>query len=71
MDGNAMARQMREHLATQKTLIIAVTGYHDEATRGLSKEAGIDHYLIKPVDLTVLEKLLLMKLMEKRLGSCR
>lgn len=71
MDGNTMARQMRQHEAARKMLIIAVTGYHDEATRGLSKEAGIDHYLIKPVDLTVLEKLLLMKLMEKRLASSR
>ena len=69
MDGNTMARAMRRHEAARRTLIIAVTGYHDEGTRESSKEAGIDHYLIKPVDLTVLEKLLLMKLMEKRLAT--
>jgi DNA-binding response OmpR family regulator len=47
-------------------LIIAVTGYHDEANRMMSKDAGVDHYLIKPVDLSVLEKLLLMRLMERK-----
>lgn len=71
MDGNTMARQMRKIDGANHMLIIAVTGYHDEASRLLSKSAGVDHYLIKPVDLSVLEKLLLMKLMEKRLGPER
>ena len=68
MDGNQMARKLRQQDDFKDTLVIAVTGYHDEANRILSKEAGIDHYLIKPVDPGVLEKLLLMKLLTKRLG---
>jgi DNA-binding response OmpR family regulator len=65
MDGNCMARRMREQGPSSNMLIVAVTGYHDEANRMLSKDAGVDHYLIKPVDLSVLEKLLVMKLMDK------
>ena len=61
LDGNAFARQVRALEGNNDTLIIAVSGYHDEAHRQLSKEAGFDHYLIKPVDPSVLEKLLLMK----------
>jgi DNA-binding response OmpR family regulator len=66
MDGNSMARQMRQRADGDGMLIIAVTGYHDEANRMMSKDAGVDHYLIKPVDLSVLEKLLLMRLMERK-----
>lgn len=65
LDGNRFARQIRERPESQGTLVIAITGFHDEARRMLSKEAGIDHYLIKPVDPTVLKKLLLIKLLEK------
>ena len=66
MDGNSMARLLRQQECYDDTLIIAVTGYHDEARRLLSREAGIDHYLIKPVDPRVLEALLLVKANAKR-----
>jgi DNA-binding response OmpR family regulator len=66
MDGNSMARRVRQQAGAGDTLIIAVTGYHDEARRLLSTEAGVDHYLIKPVDPRVLEKLLLLKVLAKR-----
>ncbi len=66
MDGNCMARQLRQQACYDATLIIAVTGYHDEARRLLSRDAGFDHYLIKPVDPRVLEKLLLLKSFTKR-----
>jgi two-component system CheB/CheR fusion protein len=69
MDGNKMAKQVREDDAHKETLIIAVSGYHDDANRMLSKQAGIDHYLIKPVDPSVLEKLLLMKDVATRLAE--
>src|SRR5688572_24403165 len=66
MDGNKMAKQVRAQDQFKETLIIAVSGYHDEANRLLSREAGIDHYLIKPVDPSVLQKLLVMKHMNLR-----
>lgn len=69
MDGNRIARTLREDKHHQSALIIAVTGYHDEARRLFAKEAGFDHYLIKPVDPSVLEKLLFMKLDDIRAGK--
>ena len=39
-------------------IIIATTGYGQEADRHKSRDAGIDHHLVKPVDLHVLEDLL-------------
>ena len=66
LDGNGMAKRVRAQACYDGTLIIAVTGYHDEARRLLSREAGIDHYLIKPVDPRVLEALLLVKANAKR-----
>jgi two-component system CheB/CheR fusion protein len=69
MDGNSITRTLREDPNYSNTLIIAVTGYHDEARRLFAKEAGFDHYLIKPVDPSVLEKLLIMKSLALRPGE--
>lgn len=68
LDGNTMTRQLRQQSDFRDTLFIAVTGFHDEAHRLLSYEAGFDHYLIKPIDPGVLEKLLLVKQFTKRLA---
>src|SRR5688500_54200 len=38
MDGNLMTRRLREHKDHQQALIIAITGYHDEARRMFAKE---------------------------------
>lgn len=69
LDGNAMTRLLRQQPDFQETLFIAVTGFHDEAHRLLSRDAGFDHYLIKPIDPGVLEKLLLVKVLAKRRAS--
>jgi two-component system, chemotaxis family, CheB/CheR fusion protein len=69
MDGNSMTRTLRGDEKHANTLIIAVTGYHDEARRLFAKEAGFDHYLIKPVDPSVLEKLLMVKSLSLRDGQ--
>jgi CheY-like chemotaxis protein len=58
MAGTAMARELRQAIPGKPVLIIAITGYHDESIRRLSQQAGIDHHLIKPVDLGVLATLL-------------
>jgi CheY-like chemotaxis protein len=67
LDGNSMARYLRQQEAFRDALLIAVSGYHDEAVRQLSVEAGFDHYLVKPIDVRALEKLLLAKAHLKRL----
>ncbi len=59
MDGCQMARRLRRQAAFADTLLIAVTGWTDQAHRLLCDNAGFDHYLLKPIDLARLENLLL------------
>jgi CheY-like chemotaxis protein len=59
MDGCQMAQRLRQQTRFNHTLLIAVTGYADQAHRLLCDEAGFDHCLVKPIELTDLEILLL------------
>jgi CheY-like chemotaxis protein len=61
MDGNEVARRLRRQTRCQKTLLIAISGYADGAHRLGYAMAGFDRYLIKPVELLILEELLLAK----------
>lgn len=58
MDGNELARQVRQLPPQEDTLLIALTGYGYEKDHRLSKEAGFNHHLLKPVDPGILEILL-------------
>ena len=56
MDGYELARRTRATPDGADIMLIALTGWgNDEARR---KEAGIDHHLVKPVELAVIENLL-------------
>ena len=58
MDGYEVARRLRSVPGTPPSLLlIAVTGYGREDDRLRSRDAGIDHHLVKPVDFAVLEGL--------------
>jgi PAS domain S-box-containing protein len=57
MDGYELARRLRELLGPAVKLV-AVTGYGQERDRALSRAAGFDEHLVKPVDLEHLESLL-------------
>ncbi|WP_051293539.1 hybrid sensor histidine kinase/response regulator [Pseudoduganella violaceinigra] len=58
MQGYEAARRIRELPGADDIVYIAMTGWgHDEARR-LATEAGMQHYLVKPVDLTVLRQYL-------------
>ena len=50
MNGNQLAELIRGHEGCRETFLIAISGYHDENHKQLSKKAGFDLYLIKPVD---------------------
>ena len=52
VDGHTLARRLKE--AGQGGLLIALTGYGQAQDRELSKAAGFDHHLVKPVDHQVL-----------------
>lgn len=58
LDGFAVARRLRQELSEPGMRIIAITGNGAEADRNRSMEAGIDQYLLKPVDPAFLESLL-------------
>ncbi len=58
MDGYQVARRLRGDPATRKSLLIALTGWGQDADKRKSQEAGFDHHLVKPVDPTVVGRVL-------------
>ena len=54
VDGIQVARRIRQSDHNKATLLIAITGYADEAHRQLGLSAGFDHYLVKPVEFHAL-----------------
>jgi PAS domain S-box-containing protein len=71
MDGYEVARRVRAGPRGEHIQLIALTGWGNDEDRRRSREAGIDHHLVKPVDLNVLESLLAARRDEPRpSGSC-
>ncbi len=58
IDGYEVARRLRRMPETEGTRIVAVSGYGADHDRALSREAGFDAHLVKPVELGELERLL-------------
>jgi signal transduction histidine kinase len=58
MDGYEVARRLRREASLQHTLLVALTGYGQEADRRRSQEAGFAHHLVKPVDPEEMRRLL-------------
>jgi CheY-like chemotaxis protein/two-component sensor histidine kinase len=58
LDGYEATRRIREQPWGKATRIIALTGWGQAGDRALSSKAGCDGHLVKPVDLTDLEKML-------------
>jgi PAS domain S-box-containing protein len=58
MNGYEVARRLRAQPELQDMQLIAVTGWGQEEARQRADEAGFDHHLTKPIELTTLEKLL-------------
>jgi CheY-like chemotaxis protein len=57
LDGFATARELRKRLG-DAVVMIALTGWLDEETPQLSRDAGFNHYLTKPLDTDALDRLL-------------
>jgi PAS domain S-box-containing protein len=57
LSGYDVARAIRGRLSRQP-LIAALTGWGQEEDRRRSKEAGIDHHFVKPVDIEQLKRVL-------------
>ncbi len=54
MDGNAVARHIREAMPGQRMLLVAVTGRSNDLDRARARDAGFDQYFTKPVALGTL-----------------
>jgi DNA-binding response OmpR family regulator len=62
MDGFEVARRLREET---DAALVAVSGFGRDADVAKAKEAGIDHYLIKPVDLDQMQAVLSKQIANK------
>jgi PAS domain S-box-containing protein len=58
LNGYEATRRIREQPWGRDMAVIALTGWGQEVDRARSKEAGCDGHLVKPIDLSDLEKLL-------------
>ncbi|HYE77282.1 MAG TPA: hybrid sensor histidine kinase/response regulator, partial [bacterium] len=58
LDGYEVARRLRAIEGLEGVLLVAISGYGQDQDRRRSREAGIDHHLIKPVDFELLLGLL-------------
>jgi PAS domain S-box-containing protein len=58
IDGYEVARRLRKEAGSTKVLLVAVTGYGQEEDRRRAQEAGFDALLVKPADLSALQRLL-------------
>jgi CheY-like chemotaxis protein len=58
LDGNEVARRIRELLGGEEIALIAMTGYGQPEDRRRALQAGFDRYLVKPVDPAELSRLL-------------
>jgi CheY-like chemotaxis protein len=57
MSGYEVARQLRVSEQWHSMLLVAVTGYGQDADRQRAREAGFDHYVVKPLEPATLEKI--------------
>jgi PAS domain S-box-containing protein len=57
MSGYEVARQLRASEQRRSMLLVAVTGYGQDADRELALEAGFDQHVVKPLDPATLEKI--------------
>jgi PAS domain S-box-containing protein len=58
MDGYELCRRLRADPALTPALLVALTGWGQEADRRRSEEAGFDRHLVKPVEPQSLRRLL-------------
>ncbi len=54
MNGYEVARRIRADPLSKDVLLIAITGWGQATDRSLSREAGFDHHMVKPVNIDML-----------------
>jgi CheY-like chemotaxis protein len=58
LNGYDVARLIRQEPWGSNPILVAITGWGQTEDRDLSREAGFDHHLVKPVDHDQLLKLI-------------
>lgn len=58
MDGLSVARQVRQQAGLERARLIALTAYSDALHSERIRDAGFDFHLVKPADLTELQRIL-------------
>src|SRR6185437_11678828 len=58
LDGYEIARQFRAEPDSHRVMLVALTGYGTPEARELSRQAGFDHHLIKPVNTEALQEIM-------------
>jgi two-component system CheB/CheR fusion protein len=58
MSGYEVAERLRREPTLGRALLVAVTGFEQEADRARAQRAGFDGHLVKPVELAALQTLL-------------
>ena len=58
MDGYEVAKRLRGEPSLSGAVLVALTGWGNEDTKRLSREAGFDFHLTKPVEFTAIENIL-------------
>ena len=58
MDGFELARRLRAKYGFDSLRIVAVTAYSEEEHRTMSRQAGFDAHVVKPVDIHLVESML-------------
>jgi CheY-like chemotaxis protein len=69
LDGYSLARQVRQEPGLESAKLVALSAYSDERHTRRAREAGFDFCLVKPPDLSELERILKMLDETVRLAS--
>lgn len=58
LDGIEATRRIRALNLPRQPVVVALTGWGQASDRARSREAGIDHHLVKPIDLDAIRDLI-------------
>jgi CheY-like chemotaxis protein len=71
LSGYEVASRIREHPWAASMLLLALTGWGQSEDVQRAREAGFDHHMTKPVDLSRVDVLLAEHLRRLRAGTGR
>jgi CheY-like chemotaxis protein len=68
MNGHEVCAALRKQPWSAHAVLVALSGWGQEEHKARAREAGFDHYLVKPVALASLERLLAVNALEDATG---